>query len=932
MHLCNETETFEEHGCYQDEETSSRFQDNEEMRYSLRSVWNFAPWVRNIFVVTNGQIPSWLNLHHPRLHVVPHSVIFRNSSHLPTFSSPAIEANLHRIPGLSEHFVYLNDDVMFGRQVSPSDFYTHGNGQRVYFAWPVPDCAEGCGSAWIGDGYCDVACNVSACGFDNDDCLNSPSTSPSPTQTWSWGSHGSDAIAQCSTGCLDTWIGDRYCDRVCRNPECGMDAGDCGMDLVYQNIDGMDLQTTNVLSYTAEEQQRDTEEMGIPTIHIGDTKRGHHMDYSAVKYFNISEIVGHGVVTESAYSNPSLIRVMTASPKNNVLVILFNPAAESVGIPEEAHILPIASTTRTGTHNVTIQVKEMTNKMEVESSTSTAKSTTSTQGRIFVTFNAKSSSTNQLTEYMFYIQLHKRTSTPTSQPQDAPATQHNQTTPTTRRGDEHDSGVYRSLLSIEAQMEDESESDRSIRVGDDSSAILAKANPKLEEKTLRKVRRLGITQAQIDEERSLLERSARLGIDFLHHPDNPFIVSGDSVSKKRAQELSRPGVGRRLLDHYADSLKHVNNLLNREFGPDARKVPAHMPHYLQKSVLQRMQQLWKREFDLTSSHRTRAGDDMQYSFSYFYYYMNEKVPYDFQDVWEKELDVNRDGVLNSNELRTVAATLLRSAAAYPRPNPRTAFMNWNQWMNTRVEEPTEEPIFQWLRKCDSIWLSWEPRLSSIPISSSTLASSITPDPVAISNEKPSNTVPTSTSPISTASSYEYASERLKHLLNVTSFPREWNLAREQLLNCTEALAPLEQYYRSRLRNRYELGNPDDVAFVMVPTNRSSALQSMDDIRANRNKFVCLNDNINHTDPHSKEVVSALIDFYTALFPLPSPFELPHGETNKFLHTDELYAARDVINHKKNQISALLAIVLLVILILGWVFSRSNAMRRERRED
>ena len=56
---------------------------------------------------------------------------FPTRSHLPTFSSPAIESHLHRIPGLSDKFIYLNDDVMFGRDVWPDDFYTHSNGQKV---------------------------------------------------------------------------------------------------------------------------------------------------------------------------------------------------------------------------------------------------------------------------------------------------------------------------------------------------------------------------------------------------------------------------------------------------------------------------------------------------------------------------------------------------------------------------------------------------------------------------------------------------------------------------------------------------------------------------------------------------------------------------------------------------------------------------------
>lgn len=61
----------------------------------------------------------------------PSQEIFLNSSHLPTYSSPAIETHLHRIPGLSKRFIYLNDDVMFGADVWPEDFYTPQKGQKV---------------------------------------------------------------------------------------------------------------------------------------------------------------------------------------------------------------------------------------------------------------------------------------------------------------------------------------------------------------------------------------------------------------------------------------------------------------------------------------------------------------------------------------------------------------------------------------------------------------------------------------------------------------------------------------------------------------------------------------------------------------------------------------------------------------------------------
>lgn len=98
--------------------------DNEELRYSLRSVWKYAPWIRHIWVVTNGQVPYWLNTEHPRLTVVQHRDIYANLSHLPVFASPSIESHLHRIPGLASKFLYFNDDVMLGNYIWPDDFYT----------------------------------------------------------------------------------------------------------------------------------------------------------------------------------------------------------------------------------------------------------------------------------------------------------------------------------------------------------------------------------------------------------------------------------------------------------------------------------------------------------------------------------------------------------------------------------------------------------------------------------------------------------------------------------------------------------------------------------------------------------------------------------------------------------------------------------------
>jgi len=102
--------------------TTMRWRDHDELRYSLRSADANATFFRHIYVVcADGQQPSWLKVN-SRISVVPHSAIIP-SQYLPTFSSSVIESFIHRIPGLSDLFVYANDDFMFMNAVSREDFF-----------------------------------------------------------------------------------------------------------------------------------------------------------------------------------------------------------------------------------------------------------------------------------------------------------------------------------------------------------------------------------------------------------------------------------------------------------------------------------------------------------------------------------------------------------------------------------------------------------------------------------------------------------------------------------------------------------------------------------------------------------------------------------------------------------------------------------------
>jgi hypothetical protein len=111
----------------------NRTRDNlQVLKYSLRSVARFLPWARRIYLVTcRPQVPTWLNT--AAVHVVHHDE-FIPREHLPTFNSFAIVANLHRLPGLARRFVYVEDDRVFGRTVSPVDFFDQAGRTLVYEA------------------------------------------------------------------------------------------------------------------------------------------------------------------------------------------------------------------------------------------------------------------------------------------------------------------------------------------------------------------------------------------------------------------------------------------------------------------------------------------------------------------------------------------------------------------------------------------------------------------------------------------------------------------------------------------------------------------------------------------------------------------------------------------------------------------------------
>ena len=101
------------------------YRDWDTLKYWFRGVEKFAPWVNKIFFVTWGHLPEWLDINHPKLQIIKHSD-FIPAEYLPTFNSNVIEYYFHKIDGLSDKFVYFNDDMFLINSVKPTRFFSKG--------------------------------------------------------------------------------------------------------------------------------------------------------------------------------------------------------------------------------------------------------------------------------------------------------------------------------------------------------------------------------------------------------------------------------------------------------------------------------------------------------------------------------------------------------------------------------------------------------------------------------------------------------------------------------------------------------------------------------------------------------------------------------------------------------------------------------------
>lgn len=110
--------------------SETRFASNDEIYYNIASILKYVPFCRHILIVTDGQQPEFLNefveqglCDVDKIRVVDHREIFAGyEQFLPTFNTRSIESMLWNIDGLSDYFIYLNDDFFFNASAQIEDF------------------------------------------------------------------------------------------------------------------------------------------------------------------------------------------------------------------------------------------------------------------------------------------------------------------------------------------------------------------------------------------------------------------------------------------------------------------------------------------------------------------------------------------------------------------------------------------------------------------------------------------------------------------------------------------------------------------------------------------------------------------------------------------------------------------------------------------
>ena len=153
-----------------------------------------------------------------------------------------------------------------------------------------------------------------------------------------------------------------------------------------------------------------------------------------------------------------------------------------------------------------------------------------------------------------------------------------------------------------------------------------------------------------------LEQENQIDSDLTNRTNSDIV--GDEKSKNNdtkrddidtnGDEESKQNVGRKLMDAYGDSMLYVHALFSKHYGITKRLAISHMPHLIDKNVMNSLKTKFQKEWASTSSHQLRQHNDMQFAFSYFHYLISEKEEFDIQKVFH-QYDTDHSGKSYHNQ-------------------------------------------------------------------------------------------------------------------------------------------------------------------------------------------------------------------------------------------------------------------------------------------
>eukprot|EP00276_Gloeochaete_wittrockiana_P022415 CAMPEP_0184363474 /NCGR_PEP_ID=MMETSP1089-20130417/139932_1 /TAXON_ID=38269 ORGANISM="Gloeochaete wittrockiana, Strain SAG46.84" /NCGR_SAMPLE_ID=MMETSP1089 /ASSEMBLY_ACC=CAM_ASM_000445 /LENGTH=231 /DNA_ID=CAMNT_0026703977 /DNA_START=13 /DNA_END=704 /DNA_ORIENTATION=- len=145
-----------------------------------------------------------------------------------------------------------------------------------------------------------------------------------------------------------------------------------------------------------------------------------------------------------------------------------------------------------------------------------------------------------------------------------------------------------------------------------------------------------------------------------------------------------------------------------------------------------------------------------------------------------------------------------------------------------------------------------------------------------------------------------------------------------LENSTKVVEMISKNQNQKNKYKTSVLGTEDVAFIMINENDTRLENRLDGIRREQQRFICLNDDIDHSSPNAPFAVELLHNFYNSLFPLPSSFELPPGKRNEFLYIDEIRAHNEIVKSEKTFTYVGIAAALLVLFC--WMRRKSQATK------